>query len=84
MKNDILYGLMVLSMVLSLGVLFLIGLAFVLNFLSIYPEKINCKRQAEAMGFGYDFKWYIMTDNICTYIMKDGKRVISTKYRAFD
>lgn len=80
MKDEILYVLMVLS----LCVLFLIGLVFLLGLLSIYPEKINCKRQAEAMGFGYDFKWYVMTDNICTYIMKDGKRVISTKYRAFD
>ena len=80
MIKEILYGLMVLA----LCMLSLIGLVLILGFLSIYPEKINCKRQAEAMGFGYDFEWYIMTDNICTYIMKDGKRVISTKYRAFD
>ena len=80
MIKEILYGLMVLA----LCMLSLIGLVLILGFLSIYPEKINCKRQAEAMGFGYDFEWYIMTDNICTYIMKDGKMVISTKYRAFD
>lgn len=80
MIKEILYGLMVLA----LCMLSLIGLVFLLSFLSVYPEKINCKRQAEAMGFGYDFEWYIMTENICTYIMKDGKRVISTKYRAFD
>lgn len=71
-------------MVFALCMLSLTGLFLILVFLSIYPEKINCKHQAEAMGFGYDFEWYIMTDNICTYIMKDGKRVISTKYRAFD
>lgn len=80
MIKEILCGLMVLA----LCILSLVGLVFLLCFLSIYPEKINCKRQAEAMGFSYDFEWYIMTENICTYIMKDGKRVISTKYRAFD
>lgn len=73
-----------LFMVLALCLLFLIGLVVFLSFLSVYPEKINCKRQAEAMGFGYDFEWYIITENICTYVMKDGKRVISTKYRSFD
>lgn len=51
---------------------------------SIQKGKIDCRNQATSMGFGYDFEWYIFGTNVCTYILPDGKRVISSKYRVLD
>ena len=50
----------------------------------IFSEMVTCKNQATAMGFNYDYDWHLVGDNICTYIMPDGKRIISTKYRALE
>lgn len=50
----------------------------------VFSEMVTCKNQASAMGFNYEYDWHIVGDNICTYIMPDGKRIISTKYRALE
>lgn len=66
------------------SVLFMLILIAISPFMEVMSQKRTCKNQAEAMGFGYEYKWYMMGENICTYIMPDGKRIISTKYRALE
>lgn len=71
----------------AMGILALILLLVIFVGSPIYgffSERATCKNQARAMGFEYDYDWHIVGDNICTYIMPDGKRIISTKYRALE
>ena len=53
-------------------------------FFEVMSQRRTCMNQANAMGFGYEYKWYVIGENVCTYIMPDGKRIISTKYRALE
>ena len=67
-----------------LFVLLIIICIAVAPFFEYISEKRTCKNQATNMGFDYEYNWYFIGENVCTYIMPDGKRIISTKYRALE
>lgn len=46
----------------------------------IWVSEATCHNEAQAMGFKYDYKFHVIGNSTCTYILPNGKRVLSTKY----
>lgn len=65
----------VIATIAILGIAIFLGCKAVIWFAGA-----TCRNEAQAMGFKHDYKFHVIGNSTCTYILPNGKRVLSTKY----
>lgn len=50
-------------------------------FCDYYKNLMDCENYANSMNYRSDFQYNLLSNNVCTFILPSGKRVVSKYYR---
>lgn len=80
-KKEIILACIVLAFLLFFSLLFI---GWLTNGYFGWYDRINCHHEAHSMGFKSDYEFHWVGNNTCTYVLPNGKRILSTKYREME
>lgn len=68
---------------LAVGLVLIVGY-FITIYVISFSERIACYNEAKDQELTSEFKFHWIGNNNCVYILPNGKKIISTKYRAME
>lgn len=67
-----------------LTTIIIVLVSYVYIMLVTVEERIDCYNEAKDMELKSEFNFHLIGNNTCIYILPNGKKILSTRYRSMD